>query len=147
METSGLGLWNLFSYIGIPLLVGVTLLIIEYRTKWFANRFRDSNKDPLTELLIDEKVTSLANLDNPTGDWMKIAEEIRILLEKNTLEERSGPISLLKIQPSKGQAAKLTFSFWGDDENSNGETEKWLWMAYVTVNKDGRIIDYERNIN
>lgn len=129
--------------IGTPILVGVILLFIEYRTKWFANRFLSEKTDTKNESLIGVKVTHLGELDNPIGDWIQIAEQVKTLLEKNTKPERSGSVSLLGIQPSKRKdLAKLTFAFWGDPPTDDPYIV--YWHVYIEVTSDGRIVGYKR---
>lgn len=106
---------SLFFTIVVPILIGLILLIIEYRTKWFASRFASDNSKQKTVSLLNEKVVPIDKLENPVGDWIQIAEQVRELLDKDTKPEHSGIISLLGIHPNKSKSsAKLTFAFWGN---------------------------------
>lgn len=96
--------------------------------------------------ILNAKVTPIGELDNPIGDWLQVAEQIKVLLEKSTKQERETDISLLKIEPDKRKkSAKLTFTFMGDDLTSTDLKEYCYWYVYITVTEDGRIIDYQRD--
>jgi len=78
----------------IALVVGIILLFLEYRTSWFQNNFvKKSEKITESEpqqalefsgsvagMLNGRSVTPVSDLENPTGDWIQIAKEVRMLL-------------------------------------------------------------------
>jgi len=144
---------SIFSLLWIPTLVailaGVLLLIIEYRTKWFAQwrassqqKERQSGESGYTPL--GEFVTPVTELENPVGDWIQIADEVRHLLEKVTAQERSSddPIVLKRIKPNKNGTVELEFTFWAFEEGDPNSQSRYI--TYVTVDSTGRIVDFLR---
>jgi hypothetical protein len=80
-------------------------------------------------------VTPAPNLANQTGDWLQIADEIKALLDKNTMAERQSPITLEKIE-LKNFGAHVEYQFWGNDEH--------LYEIIISVSSEGRILDLTR---
>jgi hypothetical protein len=138
-------LWTWAFSVGTAVLAGMILLVIEYRTRWFARWLSSFQEQPTGQAnpLASATLTPVMELENPAGDWIQVAEEVKRLLEQSTEEERQGEVTLLKIEPNKIlKRAKLTFSFWAaspDDPNSISQ-----WFVYTRISSEGRIINFYR---
>lgn len=132
---------NLLLPLGLAVLAGIILLVIEYRTKWFAryastqNSIESAKNDNLVKML-DVMVTPAPDLANQTGDWLQIADELKGLLDKNTMDERLSPVTLEDIEINK-LGATIEYQFWGKDEH--------LYWVRISVNAEGRILDLKRD--
>jgi hypothetical protein len=146
MENSLNSSWGaLLAYVGVPVLVGVVLLIIEYKTGFFAQQVLSSRDkaDRQTNRLAGQTVTPVTELENPMGDWIQVAEEVKRLVEQQLETEEHGPVSLRDIKLRRGGKAELVFCFEGIVPYTSNE-----WGAgfdvRVTVDTDGRVLQYKR---
>jgi len=133
--------WPLLAYLGLPVLVGVILLIIEYKTRCFARQvisFRDSGEQQPNPFA-GKAVTPIAELENPLGDWMQIAQEVRTLIEESE-PELQGPVRLYTIKPKRGGKAELWFGFLATATGDPNYVEEY--EVTITVDSEGRIAGY-----
>jgi len=134
------------------LVVGIILLFLEYRTSWFQKHFihksdtiADNNTNENWKGIVDNdlgligvSVTPIEQLDNPVGDWIQIAKEVKLLLSdlycSEVLEHR-------KYEPS--------IEFIGIEEVKNSLDREIAFRittnfdfgeGYVRVQRSGRIV-------
>ena len=85
----------------------------------------------------------MKDLEDPVGDWMKIAKEIQVFVEEATEEDRTGPVQLEAISPYKlKKDMKLTYTFWATSLSNLDELV--FFHIEVSVTPDGRILRYVR---
>ena len=136
--------WILPIIVGV--LVGIVLLVLEYRTKWFARSLRYSEEDKgkgspsISEDFWETKIlgaqVNLMTMEgSPTDNWLQVAEKVKKLIESVTSEERDGPITLISIESEENQAI-ISFEF----PDVFGE---W-YKIEVVVNNEGKIVKYQR---
>lgn len=135
---------TLLLVIGGPILVGVILLVIEYRTKWFANylqhRRAPDDSDELAAAVVGQTVTPLEQQE-PVADWLRIAQEVQVVLEKVFAAAAEGPIVLLSIKPQKQGLCELRYRY-ADKQFEPGYV--CTATLFVTIDPAGRIIECHR---
>lgn len=127
--------------IGGPILVGVVLLALEYRTKWFATYFQHRHTpDELTQAAVGRTVTPLAQQE-PLADWLRTAQEVQPILEGIFADAADGPIVLRSIKPKRNGTCELCY-LYRDKQFEPGYT--YGAELYVTITAAGQIIECHR---
>jgi hypothetical protein len=117
----------------VSVVASIVGLFIEYRTGWFARGVSTVQRrtEKAVNLFAGQSVTPVTELENPVGDWMQIAREVKTLLKTEC--DVTPSLYLHGITPRRGKAAELEFV---DDG-------RYVQRFYtVTVDAMGRITKF-----